>query len=74
VILLKIVVKSLGDNSPVEGDSLYIKSSGPIVDVNNNHAHKNNRPVKIRLKGVQPVLTAPIIRIIMVMERSISLL
>ncbi len=51
---IKIVVKSLGDNSPVEGDSLYIKSSGPIVDVNNNHAHKNNRPVKIRLKGVQP--------------------
>jgi hypothetical protein len=51
---LKIVVKSLGENSPVEGDSLCILSSGSIIDINKNHAHKDNRPVMIRLKGVQP--------------------
>lgn len=51
---LKIVIKSLGENSPVEGDSLYIRSGGSIVDLNKNHAHKDNRPVRIRLKGVQP--------------------
>lgn len=55
---IKIVVKSLGDNSPVEGDSLYIRSSGPIIDVNKNHAHKENRPVMIRLKGIQPSINS----------------
>lgn len=51
---VKVVIKSLGDKSPKEGDSLYIESSGPIIDANNNHAHKNNKPVKLRLKGIQP--------------------
>ena len=37
---VKVVIKSLGDKSPKEGDSLYIESSGPIIDANNNHAHK----------------------------------
>lgn len=53
-----IVIKSLGDNSPVDGDSLYIRSSGPIIDKNNNHAHKDNRPVKIKLKGIQPSINS----------------
>lgn len=55
---IKIVVKSLGDDSPVEGDSLYIRSSGPMIDIYNNHAHKENRPVRIGLKGVQPGITS----------------
>lgn len=55
---IKIVVKSLGDDSPLEGDSISIKSSGSIVDGSKNHAHANNKPAIIRVKGVQPSISS----------------
>ncbi len=36
-----------GTEQPVIGDMVYINTQGPIVDLNGNHAHPDNKPVQI---------------------------
>jgi|GEM_PF-1080334 hypothetical protein len=51
---IKIVVEDLKENSPTIGDSLKILHNGTIVDLYNNRAHPDNRPVPLKLKQVPP--------------------
>jgi hypothetical protein len=51
-LVVKAVCGDMGENAPVEGDSLMVAADGPIVDQFNNHAHIRNRPVVIELRQV----------------------
>jgi hypothetical protein len=46
----RIALADMGAQSPAAGDSLKIKSDGPLTDALGNHAHSLNRPVVLRLK------------------------
>jgi hypothetical protein len=47
----RITLADLGAQAPAPGDSLKIKSDGPLTDAVGNHAHSLNRPVVLRLKS-----------------------
>ncbi len=49
---IRIVAKNAAGDSPESGDLLKINSSGTITDLFSNNAHKDNRPVKIRVKSI----------------------
>lgn len=44
---LRFLISDLGNDAPVEGDSLQILSSGSVRDLVNNAAHPDNTPVPI---------------------------
>lgn len=46
----KLEVENAGDKSPEGGDSLKINSYSSLVDMYDNKAHKDNRPVVIHIK------------------------
>lgn len=49
---IRIVAKNAAGDSPESGDLIKINSSGSITDLFNNYAHKDNRPVIIRVKTI----------------------
>ncbi len=46
----RIILADMGAQAPAAGDSLKIKSDGPLTDAAGNHAHSLNRAVVIKLK------------------------
>jgi hypothetical protein len=46
----RVALADMGAQAPAAGDSLKIKSDGPLTDALGNHAHSLNRAVAIKLK------------------------
>lgn len=53
---ITFAINDLGSNKPKAGDSLSILSIGPVEDLCNNSAHKNNRPVILSLLKRPPTI------------------
>jgi hypothetical protein len=47
----RIALADMGAQAPAAGDSLKIKSDGPLTDALGNHAHALNRAVVLKLKS-----------------------